>query len=285
MSPCGVHGKTDNGYVIALGGFLDGVGDVGNWGSDDQGNLIHGHSGDVGVDSLSDVALGVVGVHHDLFAVDAAVGVDLIDGSLFALLDGQTQTGGVAGDVLQATDQNLAAVGSCCRGSSGGRGAGGSGAGSCAAASGQAQSHTDGHNKGYNAFHSVFSLILCWVSARGCGGRNVCGLCLLFSGVKAGKLGGLALPAPVFLLCCPVLILDCKRLQSKANINSDGVFRAFAVPPEILCPKYTPVAQICQYVLHIFVLLFKFGYANICKTTKIRRIAPRPLQKNERADR
>lgn len=153
------------------------------------------------------------------------------------------------------------------------------------AASGQAQSHTDGHNKGYNAFHSVFSLILCWVSARGCGGRNVCGLCLLFSGVKAGKLGGLALSAPVFLLCCPVLILDCKRLQSKANINSDGVFRAFAVPPKILCPKYTPVAQICQYVLHIFVLLFKFGYANICKTTKIRRIAPRPLQKNERADR
>ena len=123
------------------------------------------------------------------------------------------------------------------------------------------------------------------VSARGCGGRNVCGLCLLFSGAQAGKLGGLALSAPVFLLCYPVLILDCKRLQSKANINSDGVFRAFAVPSEILCQKYTPVAQICQYVLHIFVLLFKFGNANICKMTKIRRIAPRPLQKNERADR
>ena len=48
----------------------------------------------------------------------------------------------------------------------------------------------------------------------------------------------------------------------------------FAVPPEILCPKYTPVAPICQYVLHIFVILFKFRYANICKMTKIQRIAP-----------
>ena len=131
----GVHGQADNGYVIALGGFLDGVGDVGNRGSDDQGNLIHGHGGDVGVDSLGDVALGVVGVHYDLFAVDAAVGVDFIDGSLCALLDGQTQAGGVAGDVLQAADQNLAV--SCCRGSSGGNRAGGGSAGDCAAASGQ----------------------------------------------------------------------------------------------------------------------------------------------------
>jgi hypothetical protein len=106
-----------------------------------------------------------------------------------------------------------------------------------------------------------------------------------FFSARAGKWGGLALPAPFFLLCCPVLNLYCKRLQQKVNINSDGIFRVFAAPPEILCPKYTPVAQICQYVLHIFVLLFKFGRANICKTTKIRRIAPRPLQKNERADR
>ncbi|MDY2693949.1 hypothetical protein, partial [Gemmiger sp.] len=69
-------------------------------------------------------------------------------------------------------------------------------------------------------------------------------------------------------ICRPVLILCCKRLQSKVNINSDGVFRVFAVPPEILCQQHTPVALVCQYVLHIFVLLFKFDYADICKMTK-----------------
>ena len=47
----------------------------------------------------------------------------------------------------------------------------------------------------------------------------------------------------------------------------------FAVSPEILCQKHTPVALVCQYVLHIFVLLFKFDYADICKMTKIRRAA------------
>lgn len=78
---------------------------------------------------------------------------------------------------------------------------------------------------------------------------------------------------------CPVLILHRKRLQSKVNINSDGVFRVFAVPPEILCQKHTPIALVCQYVLHIFVLLFKFDYANICKMTKIRRAAPASISK------
>ena len=54
----------------------------------------------------------------------------------------------------------------------------------------------------------------------------------------------------------------------------------FAVPPEILCQKHTPVALVCQYVLHIFVLLFKFDYANICKMTKIRRAAPASISKD-----
>ena len=49
--------------------------------------------------------------------------------------------------------------------------------------------------KSGNLFNFVLVSV---VSARGCGGRNVCGLCLLFSGAKAGKLGGLALSAPVF---------------------------------------------------------------------------------------
>lgn len=82
-------------------------------------------------------------------------------------------------------------------------------------------------------------------------------------------MGGLALLAPVFCFLFAVDFLAA-NVCNKEQIEILMEIPAFlVVPPEILCPKYTPVALICQYVLHIFVLLFKFDYANICRMTKI----------------
>jgi hypothetical protein len=46
-------------------------------------------------------------------------------------------------------------------------------------------------------FLSLIFVLISVFSVRGCG-WNACGLYLLFSGAKAGKLGGLALLASVF---------------------------------------------------------------------------------------
>ena len=139
----GIHGQADNGNVVAFGGFLDGVCDVGNGRSDDQRDLIDGDGGDVGVDGFGNVALGVVGLHDQRLAADTAVGVDLVNSSLSAGLNGFAQSGGVAGDVLQAADQDLTlggvGLGVARRSGSVTGGSGGGGAG--IAAGNQTQSH------------------------------------------------------------------------------------------------------------------------------------------------
>jgi len=134
-------GSADLGHVDLVGGVSQGDGGAGQHGADDGGDaLVHGQI--EGVHGLHAVALVIILQHDDLLAVDAALGVELVNVQLGAVAHGDTILGIVTGGVADESDGNaLAALALA--------------AAAAAAADQQTQTHDTSKSQRYDLFHFI----------------------------------------------------------------------------------------------------------------------------------